>query len=101
MNESLNNPKSFEKGQGKSTQFLAQMKVVFAAFSKEPKTMLMVSVETGILRANICRYVAKWKRAYRIAVVKEDFCPLSKHRAGFYLTAPDLFSNIDTKPQKK
>lgn len=98
MNNTPNNP---NKEQGKNKARVAQMKVVFAAFRKQPKTMLMVSIETGILRANICRYVSQWKRSFRISKVKEDFCPISKHRAGFYQVAPDLFSNINTDPQKK
>ncbi len=49
--------KSFGKGQGKDKHFQAQMQKVFAALYRQPKTMLMASIETGILRANICRYV--------------------------------------------
>ena len=91
----LNSPKVFShKGQGKSTHFQAQMKRVFAALYRQPKTMLMVSTETGILRANICRYVAKWRQSNSIELVKTGICPISKHRAGFYTTNPDLFPAI-------
>lgn len=82
------------KGQGKDKYFQTQMKRVFAALYEQPKTMLMVSVETGILRANICRYVAEWKRHNRIVLVREGICPISKHRAGFYTTNPDFFRYI-------
>jgi len=52
----LNSPnKYFHNRQGKVKYFQGQMKKVFTAFYSQPKTMLMVSVETGILRANICR----------------------------------------------
>ena len=61
--------KSFGKGQGKDTHFQTQMQRVFTALYRQPKTMLMVSIETGI-------------------------CPISKHRAGFYTTNPDLFPAI-------
>lgn len=70
----------------KNTHFQAQMKRVFRAFAAEPKTMLQVSFETGILRANICRYVAKWRRQRKIQVVRFGLCPITKHRAGFYST---------------
>jgi len=91
----LNSPKVFShKGQGKSTHFQAQMKRVFAALYRQPKTMLMVSIETGILRANICRYVAKWEKQNCIKIVRKGICPISKHRAGFYTTNPDLFPAI-------
>ena len=91
----LNSPKVFShKGQGKDKHFQAQMERVFAALDRQPKTMLMVSIETGILRANICRYVAKWKKQNCIKVVRQGICPISKHRAGFYTTNPELFQPI-------
>ncbi len=82
------------KGQGKDKHFQAQMKRVFAAFYIQPKTMLMVSIETGILRANICRYVAEWEKQNLICIVRKGICPISKHRAGFYTTNPELFPSI-------
>lgn len=60
----------------------------------QPKTMLMVSIETGILRANICRYVAEWEKENRICIVRKGICQISKHRAGFYITNPELFPAI-------
>ncbi len=69
----------------KDSKFKAQMKVVFECF-KQPKTMLQVSTETGILRANICRYVAEWEKQDRITKVRKGICPISKHPAGFYTT---------------
>ncbi len=91
-NNQLNSPKY--KGWGKDKHFEAQMKRVFAALYGQPKTMLMVSFETGILRANICRYVAQWKKENRIYLVRKGICPISKHRAGFYTTNPELFQAI-------
>jgi hypothetical protein len=87
-------PNFLHKGQGKSTYFQAQAKRVFAAFYRHPKTMLMVSVETGIERANLCRYVAEWEKQNRICIVRKGICPISKHRAGFYTTNPELFPPI-------
>lgn len=84
--------KHFDKA--KDNHFQAQMKRVFKAFSTEPKTMLQVSFETGILRANICRYVAEWRQEGKIQVFRFGFCPISKHRAGFYTTNPDFFPAI-------
>ena len=71
-----------------------QEKRVFKAFQSHPKTMLMVSVETGILRANICRYVAGWKRESRIGIATFGLCAISKHRAGFYTTNPDYLRSF-------
>ncbi|MDX9846656.1 MAG: hypothetical protein RBT74_06725 [Tenuifilaceae bacterium] len=70
----------------KGKHFTNQMQIVRGAWSSTPKTMLQVSKETGILRANICRYVAKWKRTNRIILHGFGLCPISKHRAGYYST---------------
>jgi len=94
----LNSP--LHKRQGKDTHFQAQMKRVFAALYRQPKTMLMVSIETGILRANICRYVAEWEKENRICIVRKGICPISKHRAGFYTTNPDLFPIVEPSKPK-
>ena len=93
----LNSPKVFShKGQGKSTHFQAQMKRVFAALYRQPKTMLMVSIETGILRANICRYVAEWKKQDCIKIVRFGICPISKSTGVQFLTTnPDLFPIVE------
>ena len=94
-NNQMNSPKVFShKGQGKSKHFQTQIQRVSAALYRQPKTMLMVSIETGILRANICRYVAKWKKQNCIKIVRQGICPISKHRAGFYTTNPELFQPI-------
>ena len=93
MVKTLNTPSnSSHKGQGKSTHFQAQMKRAFAALYRQPKTMLMVSIETGILRANICRYVAKWQKSNSIHLLKQGLCKVSKHRAGYYTTDTNLFT---------
>jgi hypothetical protein len=84
--------KSFEKGRGKDKHFEVQMKRVFMAFKRKPSTMLMVSIETGILRANICRYVATWKKSNKIQLFKQGLCKVSKHRAGYYSTDTNLFT---------
>jgi hypothetical protein len=86
--------KSFGKGQGKDKHFQGQMQRVFTAFLRHPKTILAVSIETDILRANICRYVAEWEKENRICIVRKGICPISKHRAGFYTTNPELFPAI-------
>lgn len=69
--------------QVKDKHFEAQKETVYVAFSR-PKTMLQVSVETGILRANICRYVSQFADENKIFLVYKGICPISKHKAGFY-----------------
>lgn len=87
-------PNFLHKRQGEDKHFQAQMKRVFTALYRQPKTMLMVSVETGILRANICRYVAEWEKQNCIRIAQKGICLISKHRAGFYTTNPELFPSI-------
>ena len=43
--------------QDKVSDFLFQKQRVYRSFKEKPKTMLQVSQETGIYRANICRYI--------------------------------------------
>lgn len=76
----------------KDTYFQAQMTRVFLAFNRKPSTMLMISIETGILRANICRYVAKWQKREDIHLLRRSICPISKHMAGYYSTDANLFT---------
>lgn len=93
MVKTLNTPSnSLHNRQGKDKHFEVQMKRVFAAFKRKPSTMLMVSIETGILRANICRYVAKWQKINSIHLLKQGLCKVSKHRAGYYTTDTNLFT---------
>ena len=93
MVKTLNTPSnSLHKKQGKYKHFEVQMKRVFAAFKRKPSTMLIVSIETGILRENICRYVAKWQKSNSIHLLKQGLCKVSKHRAGYYTTDTNLFT---------
>lgn len=69
----------------------AQTEKTFRAFRERPKTMKMVSVETGIDRPNICRYVATFRKQKKITEVKKERCPITKHKATFYSTDPAYF----------
>jgi hypothetical protein len=68
-----------------------QTKRTFEAFKEQPKTMLEVAKETGILRGNICRYVAHFRKHRKIVEVKQGACPISHHKAKFYSTDPKHF----------
>ena len=79
----------------KDKHYQTQMQVVFDALLKQPKTMLMVEVETGIMRSNITRYVAKWKKQDCIKIVRLGICPISKSTGVQFLTTnPELFKSI-------
>lgn len=93
MVKTLNTPSnSLHKRQSKDKHFEVQIKRVCAAFKRKPSTMLMVSIETGILRANICRYVAEWQKSNSIHLLKQGLCKVSKHGAGYYTTDTNLFT---------
>lgn len=80
----------FAGNKSKDNDYTRQMKRVYKSFSESPKTMLEVAIETNILRANICRYVAEWKKENSIELIKFGICPISKHRAGYYYTGKEV-----------
>lgn len=93
MVKTLNTPyNSFDGRRNKDKHFEVQMKRVFAAFKHKPSTMLMVSIETGILRANICRYVAEWQKQGKVRLLKQGLCKVSQYRAWYYTADTNLFT---------
>ena len=72
---------------GKDKDFTGQFQICYESFYS-PKTMAMVEHETGIMRPNICRYVAFLKKNGKIRLIKTDTCPITKCKAGFYQTSP-------------
>lgn len=70
----------------------SQLERVFECFAERPRTMLDVALSTGILRANICRYVSKLRRVGRIQIHHYGIDAVTKYRAGFLTTNPALFS---------
>lgn len=82
---------SLSDEQAKNKYFQAQMKRVYLALFKEPKTMLMASKETGVLRANICRYIAEWRKRGCVDITKVDKCSITSFEANYYTTNPQLF----------
>jgi len=84
--------KAAPETQDKDNHFVSQYKTVYHSFMEHPKTMLMVSIETGILRANICRYVATMEEKGQIQVIRKGYCPYTHFMAGFYSTDETLFA---------
>jgi hypothetical protein len=88
-------------------EFESQFSRAFHAFHDSPKTTKMVSVETGIPRENLTRYVAELERQKRITTVKKAPCKITKREAKYYSTdkklfppetQPDLFPKERVKP---
>ena len=87
-------PQISHDSKSKYTNFSTQYQIVRHCFSSQtPKTMLMVSIETGILRANICRYVSEMRKDGIIEPIGKGICRISKHGAIFYSTNDDVISN--------
>jgi DNA-binding transcriptional regulator LsrR (DeoR family) len=93
MSKTLNTPKkSKRKRHNKSKVFQTQFKVTFEGFFKQPQTMKELSVETGIDRANICRYCQVLRKAGKISIYKKKYCSVTNHWANAYTSNPALFT---------
>jgi hypothetical protein len=86
--------------QCKDTHFVSQYKTVYQSFSERPKTMLEVSNETGILRANICRYISEMEKKGQIQIIRKGLCPYTHFVAGFYSTDEALFTKSNVQQLK-
>ena len=81
----------------KDKRFINQYQIVYHSFLERPKTMLEASIETGILRANICRYIAEMEEKEQIRVIRKGYCPYTRFMAGFYSTDKALFTKPDVR----
>lgn len=73
-----------------TTKMHQQELKVYNSFNKAPKTMLQVSIETGILRANICRYIASFEKVDKVFRVRKGIYPITKHPATFFTTNKEV-----------
>lgn len=67
----------------------AQFRRVRASFMERPKTMMGVSIETGVERANITRYVAKMRRQMQIQIHHYGIDPITKASGVQFLTTDE------------
>ena len=82
-------------GYSKDSKLSEYQQVYRAFFSDKPKNALQVSIETGIRRANITRYIGRMKRSDRLSVVYIGMCPITKHGKVQFLTTK--FDEISKK----
>ena len=76
----------------------SEMQGLFAYLHGQPKTILMVAVETEIFRSNICWFPRKWQKDNNIVLEKLGVCLISKHGSVQYLTAnPKLLPKNNPK----
>ena len=85
------------KRQSKDNHFATQMQITYQSFKEHPKTMLQVSIETGILRANICRYVKIMRESNEMQILKLGRCPISKRSGVQFLTTDKGLFNSQVK----
>lgn len=83
--------------QVKDKDFKAQMQIVYQSFFERPKTMLDVSLETGILRANICWYAKEWRKTGKIKEIYKGLDKNTKCMASYLSTDKRLFISIDSQ----
>ena len=81
----------------KGNEFQTQYQIVYQSFKEHPKTMLDVSLETGILRANICCYVADMedKKLIQLLYMTED--EYTNFITGHCIIDKDLFRKEDNQ----
>lgn len=84
----------------KYREFKAQYQIVYQSFKERPKTMLDVSLETGILRANICRYVADMDDKGLIECLYKAKDKHTNFTAGHYTTDKELFNQVGNRQLK-
>lgn len=81
----------------KGSDFRTQYQIIYQSFKEHPKTMLDVSLETGILRANICRYVADMEDKGLIQLLYKTEDEHTKFTAGYYTTNKELFHHVNNQ----
>jgi hypothetical protein len=92
--KNIKTPVNSLEHQIKDKHFYTQLQKTFECFLDCPKTMLMCAKETGIERANVCRYVRTMRNNGMIWLVKKGFCDISKHHAGYYTTNQALIPKV-------
>ena len=86
----------------KDSQYLTDEQVVKMQFRKYPQTMLMASHATGIERADICRYIAKWRKTDSVAVVFKSRCKISKElNVQYFTTSPEMIEFVKNRKRKE
>jgi hypothetical protein len=67
-------------------QFRTQKEVIYNSIKDQAKTMLMIFIDTGIVRANVCRRIAELQEENRVKLVYKTFCKATGRRAGYYIS---------------
>ncbi|MNQ40731.1 hypothetical protein D3C85_543920 [compost metagenome] len=90
-NNTNHRPDNVIKRQDKYTLSTTQLKTIFHYLQNHTATASMVSEATGIPQKSICRYKRDLEKRGLLCEVRKGFCELTKFRAWFLTTNPDLF----------
>jgi hypothetical protein len=81
--------------QGKDTKHLSDFQRVFGAFFSTPRTMMEVTISTGIPTQYICWYVGSLRKKDEIQIAGYGRCPITgENDVQFLTTNPALFRKI-------
>lgn len=72
--------------QAQDKHFRAQKETIHNSIASEAKTMLMIFIDTGIVRANVCRRIAELQDEGRVKLAYKTFCKATGHRASYYIS---------------
>jgi predicted transcriptional regulator len=77
---------------GKSFRSIGnELNRVFIYLQKHTATASMVAIALNIYRPNVCRHKRKLEKVGLLAESKKGICKITKHRAAYLTTDPDLF----------
>ena len=68
-----------------------QIRRTIEALEVQPMTSMMLSARTGILRANLTRYIAYLEKRNKVVTVEEKPCKITGHKAKYYSSDPKYF----------
>ena len=77
--------------QSKDKVSTTQLKTIFNYLQSHTATASMVADATGVPQKSICRYKRDLQKRGLLYEVKKGFCELTKFRAWYLTTNPDLF----------
>lgn len=75
----------------KYTLSTTQLKTIFHYLQNHTATASMTAEATGIPQKSICRYKRDLEKRGLLCEVRKGFCELTKFRAWYLTTNPDLF----------
>lgn len=81
----------FVTKQSKYTLSTTQLKTIFEYLQNHTATASMTAEATGIPQKSICRYKRNLEKCGLLCEVRKGFCELTKFRAWYLTTNPDLF----------